>query len=57
MVPVIMKTSIEAFSSNDVLLDFLRGRSLGGGGGGGGLKYYTIIIIYIDPPLDFNRQS
>ena len=48
MVPVIMKISKkkEAFSSKDILLDFLWVKGVcvcGGGGGEGGSKYYTII--------------
>ena len=51
MVPVIMKTFKETFSSNDVLFDFSRskrGKILGGGGGGGGgggvkILYHNIL--------------
>ena len=61
MFPVILKISKkEAFSSNDILLDFLRDKCVcvcvcvcGGGGGGG----QNIIPKYIDPPLEFSRQS
>ena len=42
MVPVIMKTSKEAFTSKDVLFDFLRGRKGGVGGGGVKILYHTL---------------
>ena len=43
MVPVIMKTSKEAFSPNDILLDFLRGSWGEGGKGGVKILYHNIL--------------